>query len=83
MIWKALVKSFDSFLRFLDYLEVQSESEAISEQWNAIVYLLQVVNLDLEIHKMEPALEYTIISLNLPINPVQFPKGILNFWTLW
>ena len=34
MIWKALVKSFDSFLIFLDCPEVQSESDAIAEQWN-------------------------------------------------
>jgi hypothetical protein len=32
VIWKAFVKSFDTFLRFLDCPEVQSESEAISEQ---------------------------------------------------
>ena len=39
MICEALAKSFDTFLRFLDCPEVPSESEAISEQWNAIVYL--------------------------------------------
>ena len=39
MIWKALVKSFDSFLRFLDCPEVQSESEAIPEQRDAIVLM--------------------------------------------
>ena len=37
MICEALAKSFDTFLRFLDCPEVPSESEAISEQWNAIV----------------------------------------------
>ena len=36
MICEALAKSFDTFLRFLDCLEVPSESEAISEQWNTI-----------------------------------------------
>ena len=35
MIWKALVKSYDSFLRILDCPEVPSESVAISEQRNA------------------------------------------------
>ena len=40
MICEALAKSFDTFLRFLDCPEVPSESEAISEQWNAIVLRL-------------------------------------------
>ena len=31
-------QEFWLFLRFLDCPEVNSESEAISEQWNAIVY---------------------------------------------
>ena len=33
MIWKALVKSFDYFLRFLDCPEML-ESEVVSEQCN-------------------------------------------------
>ena len=34
--------SFDTFLRFLDCPEVPSESEAISEQCNAIVLFTDV-----------------------------------------
>ena len=40
VIWNALVKSFDSFFRFLVCPQVVSESKAISEQLNTI--LIQV-----------------------------------------
>ena len=43
MIWKAVVKTFDSFLRLLDCPEVQSESELKPEIVLILVWTLIVL----------------------------------------
>ena len=55
MILKALSRVLNFLLRFLDHLEVQSESEAVSEQWNTIVciYRGSEVQIQYEIWKYE------------------------------